>query len=321
MESCCPDVQRIVHLVNTQRTVDVWLEAEGADRVALERAVELGGGRIVEAGGANAIVWAAGGNERIRRLLRPGVEWVQVWDAGFDDWWATGAVDGTRTWTAAKGVYALPIAEYCVAALLSAARLLPTVVRARRWDPLHVRSLDGAVVGIVGAGGIGAELISLLRPLGATTLALTRSGREVPGVAESLGPEGLDQLLAASDYVVLAAPLTPETDGLLSAERLALMRDTAWLVNVGRGRLVDTSALVAALVKGSIAGAVLDVTDPEPLPDGHPLWQQPNTVITSHTACTAELGRAALAARVVENVRRFAAGEPLLGVVDLDAGY
>ena len=93
MESCCPDVQRIVHLVNTQRTVDVWLEAEGADRVALERAVELGGGRIVEAGGANAIVWAAGGNERIRRLLRPGVEWVQVWDAGFDDWWATARRD------------------------------------------------------------------------------------------------------------------------------------------------------------------------------------------------------------------------------------
>lgn len=305
----------------TTREANVWVRADGQDRTDLERAVETGGGRVVDAEHADAVVWAAPDSAAISSILHPGIEWVQVWDAGFDGWWSTGVIDDSRTWTAAKGVYARPIAEYCVAAMLAAARSLPDVVRARRWEAPRVATLRGSTVGIIGAGGIGTELLRLLAPFDLTTLALTRSGRGIPGASEALGPDGLERLLSTSDYVVLALPLTPETDQVLNAERLRLVRDTAWLVNVGRGRLVDTPALVSALESGRVGGAVLDVTDPEPLPDGHRLWELPNVLITSHTAATADLGRAALADRVRENVRRFAAGEPLVGVVDVEAGY
>jgi phosphoglycerate dehydrogenase-like enzyme len=160
----------------------------------------------------------------------------------------------------------------------------------------------------------------LLTPFDVRTVALTRSGRQVPGASVSLGLGGLAGLLAESDYVVLAAPATPETDGMISAERLALMRDGACLINVGRGTLVDTDALVAELRDGRISAA-LDVTDPEPLPSDHPLWTLPNAIVTSHTANTGRLGRAAMASRVSENLVRFARGEEPLGLVDPVARY
>ena len=145
--------------------------------------------------------------------------------------------------------------------------------------------------------------------------------RDVPGAIESVGPDDLDQLLRRSDFLLLAAPETPETVGLLDADRLALLPSHAWIVNVGRGSIIDTDALVVALEAGHLAGAALDVTDPEPLPAAHPLWQLPNAIVTSHTACTPSLGRAALADRVGMNVARFRRGEALLGLVDPELGY
>ncbi len=121
--------------------------------------------------------------------------------------------------------------------------------------------------------------------------------------------------------VFLALALTPETTGIIGAPELALMDETAWLVNVARGGHVDTDALVAALTAGSIAGAALDVTDPEPLPDGHPLWDLENCIITPHTADTIDMVIPLLAERIRTNVGRFAAGEELVGLVDPDAGY
>jgi phosphoglycerate dehydrogenase-like enzyme len=121
--------------------------------------------------------------------------------------------------------------------------------------------------------------------------------------------------------VFLALALTPDTVRILDADALAALPDHAWVVNVARGQHVDTDALVEALHAGTIGGAALDVTDPEPLPDDHPLWSAPNVLITPHTANTPEMGRVLLAARVRENVRRFAAGEDLLGPVHVDLGY
>ena len=152
-------------------------------------------------------------------------------------------------------------------------------------------------------------------------IASTRSGAEVPGADRSFGPEGLDDLLERSDYVVLCAPLTPETTGLIGERELALLGPAGVLVNVGRGALVDTEALVAALRDGRLRGALLDVTDPEPLPDGHPLWSEPRALITPHVANTRAQLDAALAQRVEQNVARFRAGEPLIGVIDPAAGY
>jgi phosphoglycerate dehydrogenase-like enzyme len=131
----------------------------------------------------------------------------------------------------------------------------------------------------------------------------------------------LDDALSGALVVYLALALTPETTGIIGARQLELMDETAWLVNVARGPHVDTDALVAALRSGSIAGAALDVTDPEPLPDGHPLWDLPNCIITPHTADTIEMVMPLLAERIRTNVARFSAGEELVGLVDPDAGY
>jgi phosphoglycerate dehydrogenase-like enzyme len=131
----------------------------------------------------------------------------------------------------------------------------------------------------------------------------------------------LDSALGESLVVVLALSLTPETRGIIGAEQLGLMEKTAWLVNVARGGHVDTDALVDALREGAIAGAALDVTDPEPLPEGHPLWKLSNCIITPHTADTIEMVLPLLAERIRTNVAHFAAGKPLVGLVDSEAGY
>jgi phosphoglycerate dehydrogenase-like enzyme len=131
----------------------------------------------------------------------------------------------------------------------------------------------------------------------------------------------LHEALPGAQVVFIALALTPATTGIIGAAELALMDPTAWLVNVGRGGHVVTDDLVAALRAGTIAGAALDVTDPEPLPDGHPLWDLPNCIITPHTANTVAMSRGAIERRISENVRRYGAGEPLLGLVDVDAGY
>jgi phosphoglycerate dehydrogenase-like enzyme len=152
-------------------------------------------------------------------------------------------------------------------------------------------------------------------------LAVTRTGREVDGAHESLSADHLDAVWPRSDVVVLAAPATPGTRHLIGAAELEALPADALLVNVARGSLVDTEALTAALAAGTIGGAALDVTDPEPLPDGHPLWREPRCLITPHAANPAAAQLPRLCRLVEENVRRFADGSPLLGVVDLDAGY
>jgi phosphoglycerate dehydrogenase-like enzyme len=296
----------------------VWVWPESG---LLEAAVRSGGGSVVPLEQANAIVCTGDDVELLRRSILPDVRWVQLGAAGIELWLDAGLMQPNVIWTAAKGVYARPIAEHILALILAAARDLPKRARARTWGTAGGRLVAGATVGVVGAGGIGTELISLLAPLGLRAIALTRNGRSVPGADISVGPEELGSLLARSDYVVLTTALTAETKGMMSAERLACMRRDAWLVNVARGELVHTSALVSALRAGTIGGAALDVTDPEPLPAGHPLWTLPNVVITPHVASTWAMGAEFLAQRVEENVRRFSLGQDLLGRVDLVLGY
>jgi phosphoglycerate dehydrogenase-like enzyme len=136
-----------------------------------------------------------------------------------------------------------------------------------------------------------------------------------------VGPDRLEDSLRSAVVVFLALSLTPATERIISRRQLEMMNERAWLVNVARGRHVDTPALVDGLRAGVIAGAALDVTDPEPLPEGHPLWTMPNCIITPHTADTWEMVLPRLAARIRENVARFAAGEPLVGPVDPAQGY
>lgn len=292
-----------------------------AGQLDLEHAVRAGGGEVAELARANAIVRTDDDLDGLRRSLHPGIAWVQLGSAGIETWLDAGLIDASRQWTAAKGVHARPIAEYVVGMLVAAARNVPGRARTGSWDAPGGRLLFGSTVGIVGAGGIGRTLIELLEPFRVTTLALNPGGRAVPGATRMLDPTQLDLLLAESDYVVVAAPLTPATAGLLGERAFARMRPTAWLVNVARGSIVDTEALTAALAAGQIGGAVLDVTDPEPLPDDHPLRRLPNVVITPHVASTPELGLPFLAELVSENVRLFARGERLVGLVDACRGY
>ena len=174
---------------------------------------------------------------------------------------------------------------------------------------------------VLGAGGITTSLLQLLAPFRCPVTVVRRSGEPVEGAARTVAMDELDAVLADALVVVLALALTPETRHVIGAGQLAAMRDDAWLVNVARGPHVDTDALVTALRDGAIGGAGLDVTDPEPLPDGHPLWSLPNCLITPHTANPWQTAQPLLARRITDNVRRSAAGEPLVGLVDLDRGY
>jgi D-3-phosphoglycerate dehydrogenase len=302
----------------------VWLNAAAPESIV--DAVRRGGGEIVPIERANAIVWYGSppaDPANLRDMLSESIAWVQVMQAGVEEWFERGVIDRDRLWTSAAGAYVAAVAEHIVALLLASAKRLPECARAGTWrkPELEGRAFAGSTVGIVGAGGIGRETIRRLEPFGVRVLASTRSGAAVPGAARSLGADGLDELLAESDYAVLCAPLTPETHNLIGARELDLLGPDGVLVNVGRGGLVDTDALVAALRAGRIRGALLDVTEPEPLPDGHPLWSEPRALITPHVANTRAQLDAALARRVEENVARFGAGEQPLGAIDPAAGY
>jgi phosphoglycerate dehydrogenase-like enzyme len=234
-------------------------------------------------------------------------------------------IDDARTWTCTKGVYGHACAEHALALMLAAARRLHQHVRDRRWVEggfgSPERMLAGKTVVIVGTGGIGSALVALLKPLRARILGVNRSGRALGGAERTMPVGELTAVVGEADFVVLAAASTPETRHLVDAELLARMRPDAWIVNVARGELVDTDALVAALRQGQIGGAALDVTDPEPLPVGHPLWELPETIITPHVANTWDMAVPELLAMVGRNVAHFAAGEPLEGVVDVALGY
>lgn len=273
---------------------------------------------------ADALVWlSADDMEGLREVLdhQPGIRWVQLPFAGVERAVEAGLIDGSRSWTCAKGSYAEPVAEHAVALALAGMRCLPERLRARRWGSPAGTSLYGAPVTILGGGGISQELLRLLAPLRVDATVVRRRPDHVDGAAKTVGPDGLHDALRTARVVFVALALTPETAGIISGRELEVMDERAWLVNVARGRHVDTDALVEALRSGTIAGAALDVTDPEPLPEGHPLWAMPNCIVTPHTADTWEMVLPRLSARIAENVERFVKGEPLIGPVDPELGY
>jgi phosphoglycerate dehydrogenase-like enzyme len=291
------------------------------ERADIEAAVADAGATVATYDEADSLVWTGDDPAMLKSLLRPGICWVQLCAAGIDSWLEAGVLDRCRIWTAAKGIAAKPIAEHILCLMLAAARSLPDYLRADMWAERPSRRLAGTTVGIVGAGAIGGALIDLLEPFEVETIALTRTGRTVPGASRSIGAGCLDLVLADSDWVIVTAPATSQTRNLIDARALSLMRPRAWLVNVARGAIVNTDALVAALVDGRVGGAALDVTDPEPLPSGHPLWGLPNVIITPHVATTPAMHAKELCERVRENVRRFLSGQDLIGGVDLDREY
>lgn len=288
-------------------------------------ALRAGGAEIVPIERAEALLWGAlAPPAQLAELLEAHgdrLRWVQLPWAGTEPY--LGIMDEGRTWTSAKGVYADQCAEMALALALAGRRGVGGYARATSWRalPERNRTLYGARVVILGGGGIAASLVELLTPFRARITVVRRRDEPFAGVDRVLTTERLDEALADADLVVLALALTEETTGIIDARRLARMGPDTWLVNVARGPHVVTDDLVEALRAGTLGGAALDVTDPEPLPDGHPLWTLPNCIITPHESNNADTAVVPLTARLVENVRRFAAGEELLGRVDPDAGY
>ena len=294
------------------------------------RAVLTAGGELEELGQqTRGIIWLSyGAADVLAATLKthPSIEWVQLPYAGVDAF--SGLLASYRDrplplWTSAKGAYSQPVAEHALTLVLALLRVLPERARATSWPtgPKIGRSLFGLSVVIVGAGGIAIELIRLLEPFGVRVTIVRRSIGDLAGAERSVPSDRLRDVLPDADVVVIAAASTAGTYRLFGPAEFAAMKSTAVLVNIARGDLVDSDALVAALATGEIAGAGLDVTDPEPLPDGHPLWTAPNILITPHSADTPAMTAPLLAERIRDNVAAFVGDGRFIGVVDPRAGY
>ena len=288
----------------------------------VSEAVHEGGGYVVSLAEAEGVIWsdprdAAGLESALGQAAR--ARWVQLPFAGIENF--VHLVDDERIWACGKGVYAEPVAELALTLGLAGLRGLATYSRAQSWEPPQGRNLLGGRVTILGGGGITTSLVRLLQPFNCHITVVRRRAEDLPGVDDVLDADRYADALPGADLVVVALALTPDTEGLIAADELALMEDHAWLVNVARGRHVVTDDLVAALGEGVIGGAGLDVTDPEPLPPGHPLWTMPNCIITPHVGNTPDMAIPLLSERITTNVRRYADDEELIGLVDIEAGY
>jgi phosphoglycerate dehydrogenase-like enzyme len=231
--------------------------------------------------------------------------------------------------TNGSGNHAINISEHVLALMLAFARQLPALVRAqdeRQWRPPKISTLfelSGQTLAVVGAGALGCAVATRAAALGMRVLGVRRTpdGTLPPGFASMATLADLDAVLREADHVVITLPLTGETRGLFSAARLAAMKPGAHLYNVGRGAIVDSAALLAALRSGHLAGAGLDVTDPEPLPADSPLWSEPGVIVSAHSSGQTPRSWQRYEALLLENIRRFKSDEPLLNVVDKRLGY
>lgn len=281
--------------------------------------------------------------EAFDRLLAraPHLTWVHSATSGVERALTPAALARDVLVTNARGVFSRPIAEHVLLMILAVSRHLPELLelqRERTWQPLEGRELRQLTVGIVGYGSLGRAIASLASAFGARVIAMRRrpeAGGAVPAadlpdddgfpfeprLDRVVGPDGLADLMAESDVVVLAAPLTPETEGMIDERAVAAMKRDAWLINVARGRLIDDTALLRALRENRIGGAALDAFRDEPLPQSSPYWDMPNVILTPHTAWSSARVLDRSIDLFCDNLVRFQRGEELRNVVDPSAGY
>jgi len=252
----------------------------------------------------------------------PGLKWLQVFNAGVDHpVFATILERGVRLTTAA-GSAAEPIAQTAIAGMLALARNFPRWMASQRshhWDPLRgpevPRDLRGQVMLVYGLGGIGMEIARLARALGLTVIGVRRNAIKTALVDEIHTPDHLPGLLARSDWLVIACPLTNETRGMISADLLAKLPRGARVINIARGEIIAEHALIAALQSGHLGGAYLDVFAQEPLPSDSPLWDMPNVIVTPHNASASAGNEARVNAIFLDNLLRWAHHQPLVNEV------
>ena len=263
-----------------------------------------------------------------RQLVLPalfrleGLRWFHSFSAGVDSPAFKAILDRGTLLTNSSGASAPSIAQYVIAMMLYRSKPIEAWRSAqtrREWAPTPGRDLTGQTAGIIGTGAIGGEIARLAKALGMRTIGMRRSGKPARHIDEMLTARRMRYLLLESDFVVLACPLTAETEGLIGAAQLAAMKPTATLINVARGRIVDEAALIEALEHRAIAGACLDVFTVEPLPETSPLWSMPNVIVTPHNSGVSPLNMERAMGIFTDNLARFVAGKPLRNRV-LEAG-
>ena len=261
--------------------------------------------------------------ERLRERA-PRLRWIQHRGAGVDQWMPLDWLPADIVLTNNTGVHGTKCEDYCTMALLMLATRMPAMLdsqRAGRWEPLFTEPIAGKTAIVIGFGDLGSAAGRAAKKLGLKVIAVTRSGKAGRPADVACKVSSLARVLPKAGFVIMTAPLTPETRGLLNRERLALLKPSAGLINVGRAALVDYDAVSDMLAAGKLAGAVLDVHSPEPLPADSPLWTTPNLVVTPHISCDDPRYIDFLLDRWFENFARFLAGKPLANQVDRRLGY
>jgi phosphoglycerate dehydrogenase-like enzyme len=250
------------------------------------------------------------------------LRWIQVAAVGVDAVLCDELIESEVIVTNSRGIFERPIAEYVLGQILAFAKDFRRAMRAQQgqqWQHFESEPIAGATVAIVGTGPVGRAIAHLLGAVGMNVRGVGRTTRTDADFGAITSD--LHAAVADANYVVLAAPLTAQTRGIVDADALAAMPPRARLINIGRGELVVTDALVAALQAGRLAGAALDVVDPEPLPPGHPLWTAPNIVLTPHNSGDVRGWTIELQQQFIDNFRRYRSGLPLHNVVDKHCGY
>lgn len=276
------------------------------------------------------LAWTAS-RDMLRRALvaAPGLDWVHIMSAGFNHLVSTELAETTATVTNGRGAFSSSLAEWVIGAVLFFAKDFRRLIRqqaAGRWLPFTVSAVSGATIGIVGYGDIGRKVGVQASALGMRVLGLAKSG---PGAGRSeddpaeevFAPEGLIHMIEQSDYVVVTAPLTPDTRGMIGEAEIAAMKREAVLINVGRGPVVEEGPLHQALSEGRIKGAALDVFHREPLPEDDPLYSLENILLSPHCADQTPLWLDDGMELFLANLRRYRAGEPLANVLEPGKGY
>ena len=278
---------------------------------------------------ADVLVNAAFSGEPFRSLFPQGkkLKWIHSLSAGVENILSPEVIASPVPLTNGRGVFRRSLAEFALGAMLFFAKDLRRMLRnqeAGKWDPFDIEMLEGSTLGIVGYGEIGRSTAQLARAFGMRVLAIRRRASlstDDPNLEAVYAPEQLEDMLASADYVLIAAPNTPETRGMIGEPELNYMKSTAVIINVGRGPVIVETALVQALENKRIRGAALDVFDHEPLPHGHPFYSFDNVLLSPHCA-DHTVGWVEMAVDLfVENFKLFEAGQPLKNIVDKKAGY
>jgi phosphoglycerate dehydrogenase-like enzyme len=254
----------------------------------------------------------------------PRLRWAQAMSAGVDNWLALPDLPSGLALTCARGTHTESMPENIIGALFHVAKPYAQVAEHQKqstWVHTVAQPLTGKTLGILGLGAIGQEVARIAVALGMHVIGTKRRPTRIPNVAEVLAPGQTDEVLSQSDFLLLLLPATPETENFIDAKRLERMKPSAWLLNFGRGQIINDADLMAATREKKIAGALLDVFRQEPLPSEHPFWKAPGIIVLPHIGGPHPQRDRFVARLFVENLKRFLDGEPLKEVVDRAAGY